>query len=85
LPPNIVTGQATRGRVEGQNPDGWLPQLKKGKSWKILQLKRLLPEGSEEKNKLYYPRYPVGCYRINLFPAGLSKQFDLELISMLCK
>ena len=74
-------GNTWAGRV--QNPDGWLPQLKKGKSWKILQLKRLLPEGSEEKNKLYYPRYPVGRYRINLFPAGLSK--DLELISMLCK
>ena len=52
VPPNIETGQATLGRVEVQNPDGWSPRLKKERSWKTLQLKRPLPRGSEEKNKL---------------------------------
>ena len=52
VPPKIVIRQATLGRVEGRNPDGWSPRLKKERSWKTLQLKRPLPEESEEKNKL---------------------------------
>ena len=39
-------------RVGVQNLGGWLARLRKGKSWKTLQLKRQLPRGSEEKNKL---------------------------------
>ena len=50
--PNIETGQAIHGLVGVRNPDGWLRRLRKEKSWKTLRLKRPLPRGSEEKNKL---------------------------------
>jgi hypothetical protein len=49
---NIETDPGIHGQDEVQNPDGWLPRLRKGKSWKVLPLKKPLPEGSEEKNKL---------------------------------
>jgi hypothetical protein len=35
---SIVIRQATLGRVEGRNLNGWLPRLRKAKSWKILPL-----------------------------------------------
>ena len=46
------TGPGIHGLVGVRNPDGWLRRLRKKKSWKILRLKRPLPRGSEEKNKL---------------------------------
>ena len=44
--------QATLGRVEVQNPDGWLPRLRKEKSWKTLQLKRLQGNVGRKRNKI---------------------------------
>jgi len=54
-----------------------LPRLRKGKSWKILQLKRPLPEGSEEKNKLLvapggFPASWVGNLTVVTVPATVS-------------
>ena len=52
VPRNIETVRATSGQVEVQNPDGWLPRLRKGRNWKILQLRRLPGNVGRKRNKI---------------------------------
>ena len=52
VPPKYRDNAGNIWAGRGAKPRWLVAAIKKGKSWKILQLKKPLAEGSEEKNKL---------------------------------